>query len=102
MTEHTPAPWTAVGGSIMVDYGGGFFDVAYVDGKYPNGHLTIAESKANANLISASPDLLAALVAIRECTFIDPAQPLSTPCQDCMDKVNAAIAKAKGEPCPTE
>ena len=64
--------------------------------------LTIAESNANANLMAAAPDLLAALVAIRECTFIDRTKALDTPCQDCMDMVNAAIAKAKGEPCPTE
>ena len=57
---------------------------------------------ANANLIAAAPDLLAALVAIRECTFIDSTKMLDTPCQDCMDAVDAAIAKAKGEPCPTE
>ena len=48
-------------------------------------------------LIAAAPELLAALVAIRECTFVDPARPLSTPCKDCMDMVNAAIAKATGE-----
>ena len=59
-------------------------------------------NESNARLIAASPDLLAALVAIRECTFIDRTKMLDTPCQDCMDAVNAAIAKAKGEPCPTE
>ena len=57
---------------------------------------------AKMRLIAAAPQLLAALEKIRECTFIDPAQPLSTPCPDCIDAVDAAIAKAKGEPCPTE
>ena len=34
-TKHTPGPWAVVGGSIMVEYRGGFFDLAYVDGTIP-------------------------------------------------------------------
>ena len=89
-TKHTPGPWAVVGGSIMVEYDGGFFDLAYVDGIFPNGYLTVAERNANANLIAAAPDLLAALELMayghrheHEC--------------DCYKQVRDAIAKAKGE-----
>ena len=94
MTEHTQGPW-----QVTRDTGGAR---NYVVRGSDDWYLAEVSKEANANLMAAAPELLAALVAIRECTFVDPAQSLSTPCKDCMDMVNAAIAKAKGEPCPTE
>ena len=46
-------------------------------------------------IADVAADLLAALEAIRECTFLDRTQLVSTPCQDCIDAVDAAIAKAE-------
>ena len=100
MTEHSPGPWATVDGRIVFAGGWTLNPVANCEFTHPYGLVTIAERKANAHLIAAAPDMLAALVAIRECTFVDPARPLSTPCQDCMDMVNAAIAKAKGGTMP--
>ena len=88
-TQHTPEPWILVGNSIMVEYRGGFFDLAYVDGIFPNGYLTIAERNANGNLMVASPALLAACEAQMPNSGYSQAE--------AHEMARAAIAKAKGE-----
>ncbi len=47
------------------------------------------EARANAHLIAAAPDLLAALEYLREC--------IENGTEPAMSAVNAAISKAKGE-----
>ena len=103
-TQHTPGPWAVVAGSIMVEYGGGFFDLAYVDGTFPNGYLTIAERNANANLMAAAPDLLDVLERINAgepvCSHASHWRGLVDGWDvhtDLCQAMTAAIAKAKGE-----
>ena len=85
-TKYSPAPWTRT--IYRIQSRGETIAIVEPDMLHTN---------ADANLMTAAPELLAALVAIRDCTFLAPSQPLSTPCQDCMDMVNTAIAKARGE-----
>ena len=99
-TKHTPGPWHQARFTNM----GHEHTLATVVGpdNEPIAHtFSISRSHeerlANARSIAALPDLLAALVGIRECTFIDRTKALDTPCPDCIDMVNDAIAKAKGE-----
>lgn len=89
-TKHTPAPWRAklssktVGKSHIIhdstDYPNGMFGLCHVFGDTPE------QEHANAHLISAAPELLAALIGIIEQN--DP--------QAWMDG-KAAIAKATGK-----
>ena len=90
MAEHTPGPWTTTPHQF-----GGCWWVHTLDGdiQVSGG----CRDEENARLISAAPGMLEALVAIRDCTFVDRERALDTPCHDCIDQVDAAIAKARGE-----
>ena len=88
--EHTPGPWKLEAGrSIVTD--GGRFNLAYSTDKktgaasFPN----FVELDANAALIAAAPDLLAALEMVKE---HDRGQITGGD----WNIINAAIAKAKG------
>ena len=59
---------------------------------FPNGYLTIAERNANANLIAAAPDLLAACEELMATGL-----QLDWPMDTTIAKIEAAIAKARGE-----
>ncbi len=96
MSAHTPAPW-AVDGTLH----SGDLDVISADGRIAMIDDSRATGwneptiKANARLIAAAPDLLAALQMVEaiwsrdQTANIDPESPLA--------KVRAAIAKATGE-----
>lgn len=83
---HTPTPWRVVrhktGYSVRAGQGDESFDVANT------GLLNLSdeENEANAHLIAAAPELLAALENIARCTM----EP------NIRDEARAAIAKAKG------
>ena len=68
MTKHTPGPWFAVGAWVEVEDD----NVAYICTCHPDdiqqGHLgrSDAEIMANARLIAAAPELLAAAQTIME------------------------------------
>jgi hypothetical protein len=64
--EHTPGPWQACGWEqCTVNSAAGFTIVAFPGGNGgDNGRLDLSEAKANARLISAAPDMLAAGQAI--------------------------------------
>lgn len=81
----TPGPWDASPWSSVV--GGGVF--AQPD-KTENMVLlaSVRSSRADAQLMAAAPDLLWALMHLRDC--IDEGLPFD------MDRVDAAIAKAVG------
>jgi hypothetical protein len=89
--KHTPGPWTVkgeVGKTLCVTDG----DSAYiVDRFHLPGFRMMAEHEANARLIAASPDMLAALEAI-----VAPGSGAAMH-REVWEKVRAAIAKAKGE-----
>lgn len=102
-TEHTPGPWTTSGVLVPTEhrtpgYRGCIVNVNY-ERKYPNSGLLaqvraetvlMAEAKANANLICAAPDLLAALqILVEECELNGWQASLKT--------ARAAIAKAEGK-----
>ena len=92
MAEHTPGPWEVVPG---LDDKARVFYVRTID----NDLHYIAQigrfgenAPANARLIAAAPDLLAALETAVA----------SGKSWHGISSARAAIAKAKGEPCPTE
>lgn len=71
-TKHTPGPWTATEEGKVAQVGGGFVPIrtpfradAFVDGPNRSDHPE-EELSANARLIAAAPELLAALVELYE------------------------------------
>ena len=95
---HTPGPWRAGGGgfggtsgqgiSICSDSGGGGFAITkFIASMYGNGDT--ANREADARLIAAAPDLLAALIDVRNNVMDD--------CPDMWQRVDDAIDKATGK-----
>lgn len=94
MRKHTPGPWRQnlyLGGAYAIDHiapnGDILARVAVVDG--------LMESKANALLIAAAPDLLEACKKL-----ITGWQSDTDTLQVAIDAARAAIAKAEGEVMP--
>jgi hypothetical protein len=91
MNKHTPGPWRVVDSwnDHMVEGQNGE-EIIWQDG--PHGTPTINE--ANARLIAAAPDLLAVLEELQESAayWSEYDVPIGI-----VDRINAAIAKAKGE-----
>lgn len=93
-TKHTPAPWRigSAGSTVGVNYSmlgrksGGWVNILHGNEKHSTEtRATPAEAHANARLMAAAPDLLAALQELRyACT--DKAEAMA----------DAAIAKALG------
>ena len=82
MAEHTPGPWKAIGGEVLSP-GLGAPNIAQMD--------TLAENpvrEANACLVAAAPDLLAALEAAVLLLHHNKYE---------RDMAHAALAKARGE-----
>lgn len=107
---HTPGPWHVVNGDVVYDQAGtGIYPdegaplvrVATValDHERPQEHCGKVERAANAQLIAAAPDLLAALKTITD-DFEGLAQFTSTslagPYKRAVDSARAAISKAEG------
>ncbi len=92
-TTHTPGPWEVsrtdedierkVGVTVYVGEDDGAGRFAAVRG------IDLAEDAANARLIAAAPDMLAALQELGEIVHVDAAR--------CYEITQAAIAKATGE-----
>lgn len=78
---HTPGPWTLSGNIVN----GPHYAVAIVGGIYPT-------QDANARLIAAAPELLAALKMART-AFVRRSNSYHS---NFLDELNAAIAKAEG------
>jgi hypothetical protein len=109
MSEHTPGPWS------YVDTGDGAHEIFLAaephQARYESQRVIeyahsidpeeepeqFAEAEANARLITAAPDLLAACEAARGWWTLDNHALAST----MLDQLDAAIAKARGEvpPC---
>lgn len=117
MSEHTPGPWvlkparSIVGGwAVWAEYEPGkHCQVADIE-PWPNDPDTAPESEANARLIAAAPDLLAACEAAETIlslvsTWCADETPSGQRCNECLGCLNnaasravmAAIAKARGE-----
>lgn len=88
---HTPGPWKC-GGDEMTVYTDHNFDFKPLVASTAVPDLNLAECKANARLIAAAPDLLAALDQIANGKFMGGATVL-----DLQHIARAAIAKARGE-----
>ena len=82
MSEHTPGPWSA---EDTVIYGPSHLNIAELE---PNDYIRNDEQRANARLIAAAPDLLAALDAL-----VDATNTRSLAYDDAV----TAIAKARGQ-----
>lgn len=80
-TKHTPGPWAAFQNRIQSAEGEPIADALMV-----SDFDTSGEDEANARLIAAAPDLLAALEVV-----------IAHPNNFNFEVVRAAIAKAKGE-----
>lgn len=97
MGEYTPGPWRSVGRSIFTN---NLTELPVAEaGRYRK------EVYANARLISAAPDLLGACdTALLALTFLLNMHPelftgmIGGPkvCRDAIEKIDAAIARAKG------
>lgn len=95
-TKHTPGPWTALQASITTVGVPGRGAVAQIrETPCARGlYLTSEIAMANAHLIAAAPDLLAALELAQRIIFQTCAVKASSPEYGI---ICAAIAKAKGE-----
>ena len=116
MAEHTPGPWEwSVNLDCPSDLKGCFVGI-YEDGRLCNlaevlsktvGHQGICE--ANARLMASSPELVKALEDAERLLLHDAAPPIDPPGDNriyqldgallgnCLNKIRAALAKAKGE-----
>lgn len=101
-TKHTPGPWAEsdwMESFVSVTHDG--YVVAEVQPKLWNGvpRITRAEVKANARLIAATPELLAALEAILAHPAAAQAEKRGSLvyAPEELRRARAAIAKAKGE-----
>lgn len=114
-TEHTPGPWAAVKSTTLATSRAGRFELACITvmpaGSYRGpvadlqscDHIqgiTMAECEANARLISAAPDLLAALIDLED-AYCDAGPEMTREKrafgQRSLAAARAAIAKARGE-----
>jgi type VI protein secretion system component VasF len=82
-TQHTPAPWRIQFNSVSDEY-------RMLDDDNDQIEFSREQGRANARLISAAPDLLAALEEL--CLAPNKHRP-----EEYWEAARAAIAKAKGE-----
>jgi len=104
VTDHTPGPWTVTNAlqtsgtrAPIVGYAGGWVARVFHPSAMP-GLTSLAppadEAEANARLIAAAPDLLAALKAI-QAACMDDSSLRHTLGTDLLDAVDAALARAE-------
>jgi len=90
--SHTPGPWRAIKAEVVSDAGGLVAD-AWTGTTGDYAELTpqdrVGFRHANARLIAAAPDLLAAAKTFFLCK--DPAD-----CSECINRFRSAIDKAEG------
>jgi len=103
---HTPEPWTCAemndwdGAHVIDKHGRIIADCQGCDIPGAHGEVGTDEAKANARLIAAAPELLAALQAVA--IGLSPASlelqkdSLADLCRTCYEIIQEAIAKAEG------
>lgn len=90
--KHTPGPWTATERGEFVNAPNGR-DICHIYGQ-----RTLGEDKANARLIAAAPDLLAALQALAiVAESVAHLRGLEREILPATDAARAALSKALGE-----
>lgn len=94
--DHTPGPWTK-NSLFGVKIGDGSLTAQHTGFGYPS---PVAVREANARLISAAPELLAALEAIIRANDSPPGATMGQAkvCEAYAQMARAALAKAKGAP----
>ena len=98
-TKHTPGPWRTGGLPQHAPIVYAPDDYAICDTKTFHGRRSPEEAEANARLIAAAPDMLAALQAFREWhanNFGDFSHDLNAQLLSLDNDAVAAIAKAEG------
>jgi len=92
-TQHTPGPWEASQYSqwAISSDNGHIAKVYGADGT----HQTPEQARANAHLIAAAPELLAALEAAK--AYMEDPYPDGDDLSHVLTRAGAAIAKARGE-----
>jgi hypothetical protein len=92
MSDHTPGPWEVgqYGNSFIVTAKANSYDVAVVR------NIGNEDNEANARLIAAAPELLAALQRYMEVCPAD--EDTTAAFQEAANNARAAIAKATGSP----
>ncbi len=93
--QHTPGPWSAMPYERSVAI---FSDDAYIAAVYDGPQIDRDQRLANARLMAAAPELLAALQAVWEAYEEGYETEELTPAV--ADKVHAAIARATGQEGP--
>ena len=104
MSEHTPGPWvlkparSIVGGwAVWAEYEPGkHCQVADIE-PWPNDPDTAPESEANARLIAAAPELLAAWLAVHAILLKGTVNTPDYEWEDMAGDVMRAVARARGE-----
>lgn len=96
--EHTPGPWTARGTAVVAQVNGHPWEVCN-NGDVGPSHPILGECLANARLIAAAPDLLAAAAqALADFDrWGDVWQVNSADVYEAAEKIRAAVALATGE-----
>lgn len=106
MTNHTPAPWRPVLGSLVRVFAGDKVVCGvHKIGRHSTDRLDEGTIEANARLIAAAPDLLAAceemLPLLERALALVPPLPSPHPAIDMPDdkigRMRAAVAKARGK-----
>ena len=92
-TKHTPGPWV-VKSARSGFYVESQFDVI-VDSLDVSGRYGAIDDEANARLIAAAPELLEAAINVAQ--WWDSDNKISPKASGVIDRLRAAIAKAKGE-----
>ena len=91
-TKHTPGPWMESSFEVWSPLNGKRF--GKVVANLRRAEAPDDEARANARLIAASPDLLAALNALRTANGSDDFEGWHPAFRDAIDMARAAIAKA--------
>lgn len=96
MEKHTPGPWHIRTINAFVGVGSKDRPIATIDNKYPyNNANLVDETKANAKLIAAAPDLLEALKTAVD--LLNQHDQLETQYeQESINQITDAIDKAEG------
>ena len=103
--SHTPGPWTVEqdnfgdgdGWQTVVQAGKELVAAVWPSTEDDNNHDIPGEGQANARLIAAAPDLLAALGLAETWLMRGAHDPLLAAEAEVLRSIRAAIAKAKGE-----
>ena len=94
-TNHTPGPWKTDGSGMSVYSANTRLDFAPIVAAAVGNEKSLAQLRADAQLIAAAPDLLEALTALID---MDVSYARGPRVQQAVEAAKAAIAKATGEP----